>query len=385
MGEFTFTEAQNMFQRQVRDFARKELLPGAKERAKQDTMDTNLVKRMGDMGLLGLTLPQEYGGTPGDWVMVGITVEEIARADFSLSLVPHQVIGCGLGIVQGSDEAKEKWLPPLISGEKLVALCLTEPGCGSDAAAIQTTATRTGDGYLLRGEKTSITLGMQSEVAVVFAKSDPKGGARGVSAFLVPTDSKGLSRSGMADTGCKPMGRSSYFFDDVMVPENYRLGDEGKGFYTVMGQFDFIRNCLGLETLGAAEASLDEAIEYAKTRQAFGRPIGKFEGVSFKLAEAATMIEAARLICFRALWLMDQGRPHTKETAMCKWLAPKVAWKVIHDCLLIHGQVAYSLDLPIEQRLMDIMGWEIGDGTEEVMKVIIGRELLGREYLPYDR
>lgn len=385
MGEFTFTEAQQMFQHQVRDFSRRELFPGAKERAKQDTMPMHLIKRMGDMGLLGLTLPEEYGGTPGDWIMVGIAVEEIARADFSLSLVPHQVIGCGLGIVQGSDEAKEEWLPPLISGEKLVALCVTEPGCGSDAAAIQTTATRTGDGYLLRGEKTSVTLGMQAEVAVVFAKTDPKAGARGVTAFLVPLDLPGLTRTSISDTGCKPMNRASFFFDDVLVPERYRLGEEGKGFYTIMGQFDFIRNCLGLETLGAAQASLEEAIEYAKSRHAFGRPIGKFEGVSFKIAEAATMIEAARLLCYRSLWLMDQGLPHTKETAMCKWLAPKVAWKVIHDSLLIHGQVAYSEELPIEQRLRDVMGWEIGDGTEEVMKVIISRELMGREYLPYDR
>ncbi|MEK7847786.1 MAG: acyl-CoA dehydrogenase family protein, partial [Chloroflexota bacterium] len=369
MGEFVFTEAQQMFQRQVREFSRRELAPGAKERAKQDHMPMHLVKRLGDMGLLGLTLPQEYGGTPGDWVMVGITVEEIGRADFNLSLVPHQVIGCALAVLQGSDEVKEKWLPPLIGGEKLVALCITEPGCGSDAAAIQTQAIRTGDGYLLRGEKTSVTLGMQSEVAVVFAKTDPKAGARGVTAFLVPFDAPGLTRTAIADTGCKPMNRASAFFDDVLVPESYRLGEEGKGFYTVMGQFDFIRNCLGLEALGAAQASLDEAIEYAKTRHAFGKPIAKFEAVSFKIAEAATMIEAARLLCYRALWLMDQGLPHTKETAMCKWLAPKVAWDVIHDCLIIHGQVGYSEELPLEQRLRDIMGWEIGDGTAEIMKV----------------
>lgn len=385
MGEFVFTEAQQMFQRQVREFSRRELAPGAKERAKQDHMPMHLVKRLGDMGLLGLTLPQEYGGTPGDWVMVGITVEEIGRADFNLSLVPHQVIGCALAVLQGSDEVKEKWLPPLIGGEKLVALCVTEPGCGSDAAAIQTQAIRTGDGYLLRGEKTSVTLGMQSEVAVVFAKTDPKAGARGVTAFLVPFDAPGLTRTPIADTGCKPMNRASAFFDDVLVPESYRLGEEGKGFYTVMGQFDFIRNCLGLEALGAAQASLDEAIEYAKTRHAFGKPIAKFEAVSFKIAEAATMIEAARLLCYRALWLMDQGLPHTKETAMCKWLAPKVAWDVIHDCLIIHGQVGYSEELPLEQRLRDIMGWEIGDGTAEIMKVVISRELMGREFLPYDR
>lgn len=385
MENFSFTEAQEMFRREVRDFSRKEIAPGAKERARLSEFPRPLIRKLGEMGLLGLNLPPEYGGTPADWVSVGITVEEIGRADFNLSMLPHQTIGNGLALMQGEKEVQEEWLPPLIKGEKMVGICLTEPGAGSDAAALQMTATRTGDGYLLRGEKTSISLGMQAEVAVVFAKTDPAKGARGVTAFLVPLDLKGISRTATADTGCKPIGRASIFFDDVLVPHRYRLGGEGQGFYTVMGQFDFMRPCLGLEALGAAQASLEEAIEYAKSRQAFGQPIARFEAVSFKIAEAATQLLAARLLCYRALWLIDRGLPHTKESAMAKEFAPRVAWETIHNALIIHGQVGYSQELPLEQRLRDVMGWEIGDGTSEVMKIVITRELLGREFLPYER
>ncbi|MBI4307999.1 MAG: acyl-CoA dehydrogenase family protein [Chloroflexi bacterium] len=385
MAEFGFTEAQEMLRRQVRAFSQKELRPGARERAKKESLDMSLVRRLGDLGLLGLNLPAEYGGTPADWVSVGTAIEEIARGDFALSVVPHQTIGVSLAILRGGKEVQQEWLPSLIRGEGVVALCVTEPGCGSDAAAMQTTATRTGDGYILRGEKTSVTFGMSAQVAVVFAKTDRAARTRGVTAFLVPLSLPGITRRGFKDTGCKPLTRASIFFDDVLVPARYRLGEEGQGFYTVMSQFDFIRICVALEALGAAQSSWEEAVEYAKNRRAFGQPIAKFEGVSFKIAEDITLLEAARLLCYKALWLMDQGKRNTLETAMCKWFAPKVAREVIHNALLIHGQVGYSEDLPIEQRLRDVIGWEIGDGTAEIMKVIISREIMGREYLPYQR
>jgi cyclohexanecarboxyl-CoA dehydrogenase len=383
MSGFGFSEAQEMLRKEVREFAQKELLPGAKERAKQDRFPRELVKRIGELGLLGINLPEEFGGQTADWVSVGIAVEEIAKADFSLSMLPHQVIGCALAILQGDKEVQQEWLPPLIRGEKLIALATTEPDCGSDAAAMKTKAVRKGDHYILQGEKTSISLGMQAEVSIIFAKTDPAQRARGVTAFLVPLDLPGISRSPFRDMGCKPIGRASLILDDVSLPAKYRLGEEGQGFYTVMKQFDFIRICLGLEALGAAQVSLEEAMTFAKQRTAFGKPIAKFEGVSFKIAEHATLIEAARLLCYRALWLRDQGLPHTKESAMAKWFAPQVAVHAIHDALLIHGHVGYSEEYPLEQRLRDVIGWEIGDGTAEIMKVIISRELLGREFLPY--
>lgn len=372
-----------MFQREMREFARRELLPGAKQRAKLDYLPREITTKLGERGLLGMNLPEEYGGQPADWVSVGIAEEEIARVDFPLSILPHHVIGSALAILQGGREVQEEWLPPLIKGEKMVCLCVTEPDCGSDAAAIKTKAIRSGDHYVLQGEKTSITFGRQAEVGLVFAKTDPTQRARGISAFLVPLDLPGISRSFFPDMGCQPWGRASLILDNVSVPLKYRLGEEGQGFYTVMRQFDFIRVCLGLDALGAAQAALEEAMTYARQRTAFGKPIAKFEGVSFKLAEDATLIEAARLICYRTLWLRDQGLPHTKESAMAKWFAPKVAVRAIHDALLIHGHIGYSAEHPLEQRLRDVIGLEMADGTAEIMKLIISRELMGKEFLPY--
>ena len=264
-----------------------------------------------------------------------------------------------------------------------MCLALTEPDCGSDAAAIRMKAVREGDYYILNGEKTSITGGMTSDVSYLFAKTDPKAGARGVTSFLVPLDLPGVTKSAMSDMGFKSQPRCSIFMDDVRVPLDHRLSDEGKGFYMLMGTFDVLRVFLSLSALGGAETSLNEAIAYAKLRTAFGRPIARFEGVSFKIAEHATWIEVARLLCYRALWLADQGLPHTKEAAMCKWLGPVVARNAIHDALLIHGHVAYSEELPIEQRLRDVIGYEMADGTADIMKTIVARELIGKESRPY--
>ncbi|MDP2952627.1 MAG: acyl-CoA dehydrogenase family protein, partial [Chloroflexota bacterium] len=268
-------------------------------------------------------------------------------------------------------------------GDRIICLALTEPGCGSDAAALTTRAVREGDHYVLSGEKTSITQGMQADAALLFAKTDPAARARGVSCFLVPLDLPGVVRSRLPSMGFRPLMAASIILDGVRVPARYRMGEEGRGFHMVMGQFDFIRPCLGLASLGAAQASLEEAIAYAKQRTAFGQPIGKFEGVSFKIAEHLTRVEAARWLCYRTLWLRDQGIPHTKESAMCKWLCPEVAVQAIHDALLLHGHLGYSEEYPIEQRLRDVIGLEIGDGTAQIMKLIITREVLGREFLPY--
>jgi cyclohexanecarboxyl-CoA dehydrogenase len=183
--------------------------------------------------------------------------------------------------------------------------------------------------------------------------------------------------------GMERLGRASITFEDVKLPKRYLLGSEGQGFYMTMGVFDFMRVCIGIACLGVAQASLEDAMTYARQRVAFGKPIAKFEGVSFKIVENATLVEAARLLCYRTLWLKDQGQVHTKESAMCKWWAVQVAVRAIHDALLIHGHIGYSKEYPLEQRLRDTIGFEIGDGTAEIMKIIICRELLGKEFLPY--
>ena len=385
MGGFGFTEEQEMFRREVQSFARRELAPGAKERAKKEDFPYENLKKLGDAGFLGISVPEEYGGQHGDWISVGIVVEELSKVDMLAGLLPLFPNGAHLMLRESSEEVRKEWIPPLVTGDKLGCFALTEPDCGSDAVAMQMKAVRDGDYYVLNGEKTSVTLGMPADMATVFAKTDPAAGARGITCFIIPLTLPGISRSRFSDMGpgWKPISRASFIMDNVRVPSKYLIGGEGKGFYLAMGEMDFIRIGMALAPLAQAQTSLTEAIDYAKQRTAFGRPIAKFEGVSFKLAEAATTIEAARLLCYRTLWLMDQGLAHTKETAMCKWWCPQVAVRIIHDCLLVFGHVGYCEDYPVEQRLRDAIGFEIGDGTADIMKIIIARELLGREFLPY--
>ena len=382
MSGFGFTEAQEMFRREVRNFAQRELMPGAKERTKLDFIPREVRKKIADMGLLGINLPEKYGGQPSDWVSLGIAVEELGRvsaAEGMQPVLPHGI----LGLVQPNEELYQEWTPQVIRGDKLVAFGVTEPDCGSDAAAMKTRAIRDGDYYILNGEKVPVSMGMQADAFVVFAKTDPTAGAKGVTCFLVPEELPGMTRSRLAHMGWKLIGSASVIMDNVQLPAQYRLGEEGRGFYYAMAAIDIFRLGVALTCLGAAEQSLEETIEYAKQRTAFGRPIAKFEGVSFKIAEHATMIEAARLLCYRALWIRDQGLPNTKEVAMAKWWSPQVAANAIHDFLLIFGHVGYSEEYPLEQRLRDVIGFELGDGTAETQKVVLVRELMGKEFLPY--
>ena len=388
MSGFGFSEEQEMFRKMVRDFSRKELAPGAKERAKQEGQYETAhewAKRMADVDLIGLGVPTEYGGQGADWVTIAIAVEEMSKADINLGAFPVLPALMSKAMERGgvSKEIQRKYLTAMSKGECLTCLSITEPNCGSDVAAIRMKAKRDGDHYILNGEKTSISGGMTADTCYLFAKTDPTAGAKGVTSFFVPLDLPGITKSRFEDTGFKNVTRASIFFDDVRVPVDHRLSDEGKGFYMLMGTFDVLRVFLALSVLGAAETSINEAIEYSKQRTAFGQPIARFEGVSFKIAEHATRIEAAKLLCYRTFWLADQGIVHTKEAAMCKWFCPVVAREAIHDALLIHGHVAYSTEHPLEQRLRDAIGYELADGTAEIMKIIVARELIGKESRPY--
>ena len=258
-----------------------------------------------------------------------------------------------------------------------MCIALTEPRGGSDAANLSLSARRDGDRYILNGEKSSISMADQADAAIVFARTGtPEDGARGVSAFLVPMTAPGVSTLRFTDLGSKAIGRSSIFFDDVVVPAANRLADEGAGFVQVMQGFDFSRALIGLQVLGSAQASLDESWAYVQERQAFGGPLSKNQGVTFPLSEAETIVAATRQLCYHTLGLRDAGQPHTAEAAMCKLSAPKTAVDAIHQCLLTHGHYGWSLDMPHQQRLRDVMGLEIGDGTAQIMKLIIAREKL---------
>jgi cyclohexanecarboxyl-CoA dehydrogenase len=339
---------------------------------------------MGELGLLGLRMPAAYGGQEADFTTFGIAMEEIGRGDFSCTY-GLQLAGLAGEILgkSGTEVIKTRWLPPTARGETVVALALTEPGAGSDAANLACRAERDGDGYVITGEKSGISLGMAAQAAIVFARTDPAGRARGVTAFLVPLDLPGVSRSPLRDMGTRAIGRAVLAFDHVRLPPSHRLGEEGTGFYQVMQGFDYNRIGIALACLGVAQQSLEETMVYVKERRAFGQPLARFEGVSFPIAEAATHVEACRWLCYRALWLADQRRPHTKESAMTKWWGPRLAVETIHQCLLLHGHYGYTDELPFEQRMRDVIGLEIGDGAAEVMKMVVARELLGRDSLPY--
>ncbi len=382
--DFALSPEQEALVRTLRAFSRRELAPRSSHWDRTGEFPWDAWRRMGELGLFGLRAPVEYGGQEADLFTTGLAIEEIARGDFSCTY-GLQLAGLAGEIVgkNGSEEVKKRWLPPMIRGEEIIAIALTEPAAGSDAASLTCRAVRDGDEYVITGEKSGISLAMVAQAVMLFATTDPAAKARGVTAFLVPLDRPGVSRQALRDMGSHAVGRAVLSFDHVRIPASHRLGPEGAGFYEVMRGFDFNRVLIALACLGAAQVSLEETMAYVKERRAFGQPIARFEGVSFPIAEAATHIEACRLLCYRALWLADRGERHTRESAMVKWWGPRLAVDVIHQCLLLHGHYGYTDELPFEQRLRDVIGLEIGDGTAEIMKVIVARELMGREAQPY--
>ena len=365
-------------------FAREVLLPGYQRRENQP-FDRDLAREMGSLGFIGTDLPEELGGLGQTSITTGMVAEALAYGDFNMSALPVNVSLNAAVLLQHAPRAiAGEWVPKMISGEKLMAICLTEPRGGSDAARIELRARRRGGDYVLTGEKTSITFADSADIFLVFARTgSPEDGARGVSAFFIPEGTPGIARLKFNDLGHRVVGRGSLFFEDVVIPEEFRLGPEGTGFTQVMHGFDYSRALIALECVGAAKASLDEAWRYVKERQAFGRPIGQFQGVSFPLAEGESIIEAIRQLAYHTLQLREAGQPHTAEAAMCKWMGPKHAVEVIHNCLLSTGHYGYSFDLPHQQRMRDVMGLQIGDGTAGVMKQVIARQKIGRAAVPY--
>jgi cyclohexanecarboxyl-CoA dehydrogenase len=339
-----------------------------------------VVAEMAELGFLGPELPEAVGGLGVDCVTSGLLLEQIAYGDFNVSYVNLLTSLCGQIVARyARPDIGKEWLGQVLTGKKLIAIALTEPSAGSDAARLKLKATRDGNDFILSGEKTSISMATQADVAVVFARTGGDADrARGISAFLVPMDLPGISRTAFDDIGTRPVGRGSIFFDGVRISRDMMLGDENQGFVQVMQGFDYSRALIGIQCMGVVRASLDEAWRYTQEREAFGKPIGEFQGVTFPLAEAETYYEACRALCLRTLWLKDNNLPHTSEAAMCKWWAPKVACEIIHQCLLTHGHGGYASDYHFGQRYRDVLGLQIGDGTANIMKMIIGRQMTAR-------
>jgi cyclohexanecarboxyl-CoA dehydrogenase len=382
MLDFSFTEEQNMILSMVRDFAEKEIAPGYRERVREQAIPREMLKKMADIGLMGLNIPEEYGGQPRDAVTVGLIIEELARHAEDAALLVFYGYGQANLVMLASDEVKEEWLPALAQGEKMVIMGFTEAEAGSDLRNVKATAKKDGDYYIINGEKNRVSFAYLGDATIILAKTDPA--SRQLTLFLVPFGLPGITRSRIDDMGVESTSAGIVSFEDVRIPKKYLLGDEeGKGFAETMRAFDVNRAFLSLMALAHAEISLEETCAYTKQRVQFGKPLAKFEGISFKLAEAATRIELGKWLCYRTLWMKDNGLRHSKEAAMVKWWCTRTAFNIIHECLLTHGHYGYSKDLPFEQRLRDTVGDEIGDGTAEVMKLIITREMFGREFLPY--
>lgn len=361
-------------------FAREHLAPAYQERERNGRIEPELIRAMGELGLIAPEVPERHGGSGLDELSSGLVTEAIAMGDMNVAYV--QIMASLLSsciLRHGTAEAIDAVIPPLCRGEILGSIGVTEPRGGSDAAAMMLRAERHGDHYLLNGEKTSISLADQAAFNLTFARTGTvEQRARGISAFIVDLHAPGISRSRFDDLGEKAVGRGSIFFDNVRVEAAFRIGDEGQGFIQVMQGFDFSRALIGLQCIAVARVCLDETWQFIQERQAFGKPLAANQGISFPLAESETQLEGARLVCLKALWLKSRGLPHTREAAMAKWWAPKLAGDIVHQCLLIHGHGGYSTELPFEQRLRDVFGMQIGDGTAQIMKLIIAREQVGR-------
>ena len=362
-------------------FAEERIAPGYAARDETRVLDRTLCAEMGELGLIAPELPEHLGGQGTSKVAAGVIHEQIAAADLSMSYI--NLLGSLNAQIladHGDADVVAPWLHELTSGRVIASLGLTEPRGGSDAANLSLKMTRDGDHYVLDGEKTSISAADQAEISVVFGRTGGEG-ARGITAVLVPMDLPGITTTRFDCHGQRAIGRGSIFFDNVRVPTSHRLGDEGGGFVQVMQGFDFSRALIGLQVLAVARTALDDAWAYSTERTAFGQPQSAFQGVSHRLAEFDTQVEAARLLCYQALWAADRGLAHTAEAAMCKWWAPKLAYDVVHECLLVLGHGGYDRGV-MEQRLRDVLGFQIGDGTAQIMKTVIARDRVGRANVP---
>jgi len=376
--DFELTEMQKLFKKTVREFAEKEIKPLADKIDKEEYFPKDLYKKMGKMGLMGMTVPQKYGGAGIDRVSYMIALEEISRVCGSTGLIleAHNSLGVGHIYEKGTEEQRKKYLPKLLNGEGIAAWALTEPNAGSDAAATQTTAVLDGDEWVINGTKQFITSGDIAEVVTVMAKTDKTQGAKGISAFIVEKYTTGFKVGQLEDKlGVRGSHTAELIFKDCRIPKENLLDKEGMGFIGAMTILDRGRTAIGTMAVGIAQGALDESIEYAKQRQQFGKPIGKFQAIQWMIADMATQIDAARLLVYRAADLEEKGKPFTIEASMAKLFASEIAMKATRNAIQIFGGYGYTREYPLERFFRDVKLCEIGEGTSEVQRMIIARKL----------
>ncbi len=375
---FDLTEPQRLVREMIREFAEREVRPRAAEIDRADEFPWDLYKRMGELEVLGMTLPQEYGGSGADTVTWAVVQEELARA--SATVADTQLL-CKLMsdmiLLNGTETQRQRYLPVMARGERICAIAQTEPGAGSDVAGIQTTATPAADGYVLNGTKRFITEAMVCDLAVVVATTDPRRGRDAITLFLVEMGTPGFTRGSKEHLmGVRGLATGELVFEECRVPRSCLLGGEGEGFKRAMISLDTGRIGIGCQALGIAQAAMDAAIAYAKLRPAFGQPIAGFQAVQFMVADMSTQIEAARLLLRRAAFLKDQGRPIIREAAEAKLFASETAVRVTTDALQVHGAYGYSTEFPIERLYRDARVYQIWEGTSQIQRLVIGRQLL---------
>lgn len=376
---FELTEDQKMVTKMVREFAEKEVAPGAAERDEKEEFCRELYDAMGDIGLTGLCFPEEYGGADGDYLSYIMAVEELSRFDDSVGItLATSVSLCQWPILAyGTEEQKQQYLTPLVEGKTLGAFGLTEPNAGTDAASQQTVAVDQGEYYLLNGSKIFITNGGEAETYVIFAMTDKSKGVKGITAFILEKGMPGFTFGKKEHKlGIRGSITMELIFQDVKVPKANRLGKEGEGFKIAMSTLDGGRIGVAAQALGIARAALDHATKYAKERTQFGKPIASNQAIAFMLADMATKVEASRYLVYRAAYLKDQGQPFAKEAAMAKMYASDVAMAVTTDAVQVFGGYGYSREYPVERLMRNAKITQIYEGTNQVQRIVIASALL---------
>jgi alkylation response protein AidB-like acyl-CoA dehydrogenase len=377
--DFALSEEQQLLKKTVREFAESELAPHAREWDEKQEFPREVFSKLGALGLMGVVWPAEYGGSGLTTLDYAIVMEELARVDagVALSVAAHNSLCSGHIFLAGTDEQKRRFLTPLARGEKVGCWGLTENSAGSDAGGTRTTAVRAGDGWVLNGSKTFITNGRVADTAVVMAVTDREKGKKGISAFIVERGTKGFRAGKKEDKlGVRSSDTSELVFEDCRIPAGNLLGAEGHGFIDTLRILDRGRIGIAAFSVGIAQACLEASMRYSRERRQFGHPIAEFQAVQFKIADMATRVDAARLLTWRAAFLRDGGKDHTAESSMAKLYASEMSVQAALDAVQIHGGYGYVKEYPVERYLRDSKLGTIGEGTSEVQRLVIARELL---------
>ena len=376
---FELSEEERMIQQTARDFANAEIAPVADENSSNGTFPIDIIKKLGELGFMGMLVPEAYGGTDlGNFCLI-LALEEINRACAStgVTMSVHNSLTCGSMVKYGNDKQKKKYLPKLASGEFIGAYALSEPGSGSDAASLTSSAVKDGNEYILNGTKSFISTGADADLFTVMLRTDPEQRTKGITAFLLEPGMKGFEIGKKEDKlGLRASSTVQIMFDDLRVPGEQILGKEGMGFTIAMNSLDGGRIGIASQAVGIAQACLDASVAYAKEREQFKQPIGNFQSIQWKIANIAMQNEAARLLVYQAARLKDAGRPHSKEASMAKLFASETCNEAAREAVQIHGGAGYTTDFPVEKYFRDAKATEIYEGTSEIQRIVISRTLL---------